>query len=255
MTLQTKNPTSQDLLAYTTVAQLSDGKQTTIHVVRYAKDKYHPRIVSFQDETILLPWCKERGFSEAFGGGYFLRGQNKPLGELWLGGVKQPSVAFAGGRNKIRGSVYIDNRGLKIAPRNKLPKRPVGDLLQAGPTLVHRGVSLFLAEEDPEGFSATAVQHDEDINAKRHPRAGIGIDDKFIWTVTVDGRSKNDSGLFLHEFAELFQILGAPEAVNLDGGRSSTQICNGRLINRPRRNHEQSAIGYPIYNAIIFDKL
>jgi hypothetical protein len=254
MTLQTKNLTSQNLLAYSTVAQLSDGKQTTIHVVRYAKDKYHPRVVSFQDETILLPWCQARGISEAFGGGYFLRDQNKPLGELWLGGVRQPSVAFMGGRNRIRGSMFIDNRVLKIAPRNKAPKHPNGDLLQAGPTLVHRGVSLFLADEDPEGFSATAAQHDEDINAKRHPRAGVGIDDKFIWTITADGRSEDDAGLYLHEFAELFQILGATEAVNLDGGRSSTQIYKGKLINRPRRDHDQSPIGYPIFNAIVFEK-
>ena len=255
MMLKTKKLHSKaddkSILTYT--ATLEDGARTTIHVVRYRRDSIKARLVSFPQETRLLDWCQLNGINEAFGGGYFLREKNQPLGELWLAGSKQPTAPFAGGRNKIRGSVMLDQTGIQISPRNHLPDDPEGDLLQAGPTLVHLGVSIFLAEADPEGFSDTAEQHDEDINAKRHPRAAIGYNDNFLFTVTADGRSADDAGLFLQELAEIFLLLGATEAVNLDGGRSSTQISDGKLINKPRKSDEESAMGYPIFNAIAIE--
>lgn len=60
-----------------------------------------------------------------------------------------------------------------------------------------------------------------------HPRTAVGVDKsgQTVWLVVVDGRQGGYSeGLTLHELAELLVELGAEEAVNLDGGGSSTLV-------------------------------
>ena len=71
---------------------------------------------------------------------------------------------------------------------------------------------------------------------KRHPRTAVGIsrDEKtMIWAV-VDGRQPGYSfGMTLRELADFMKTQGAYNAINLDGGGSSTMIIENRLINRP----------------------
>jgi hypothetical protein len=70
----------------------------------------------------------------------------------------------------------------------------------------------------------------------RHPRTGLGIDTdrNRLWLVVVDGRRDGIAeGMTLPELATLFQALGATEALNLDGGGSSTMVVRGRVVNRP----------------------
>jgi exopolysaccharide biosynthesis protein len=51
--------------------------------------------------------------------------------------------------------------------------------------------------------------------------------------VTVDGRQSGRSGLSVIDAASLMRSLGAVEALNLDGGGSSTFVLKGRTVNRP----------------------
>lgn len=68
----------------------------------------------------------------------------------------------------------------------------------------------------------------------RNPRTGIGVTAKGrILLVTVDGRQRNSKGMTLVQFAKLFSYLGATEALNLDGGGSTTMVVNGSVINKP----------------------
>ncbi|MGI8984918.1 MAG: phosphodiester glycosidase family protein [Acidimicrobiales bacterium] len=74
----------------------------------------------------------------------------------------------------------------------------------------------------------------------RHPRTIIG------WNaagrtiiVTVDGRSARSRGMSLAEGAALMVALGATEAVNLDGGGSTTFVVNGQVANRPSEGRER----------------
>jgi exopolysaccharide biosynthesis protein len=72
--------------------------------------------------------------------------------------------------------------------------------------------------------------------AERHPRTGVAYDPVAgkAWIVVVDGRqSPHSDGMTLPEFATLFESLGAPEALNLDGGGSSVMVVNGAPINHP----------------------
>lgn len=70
---------------------------------------------------------------------------------------------------------------------------------------------------------------------RRHPRTGVGVRaDGRLLLVVVDGRRPGYSvGMTLVEFAELFRWLGAVDALNLDGGGSSTMVVRGDVKNRP----------------------
>jgi Phosphodiester glycosidase len=70
----------------------------------------------------------------------------------------------------------------------------------------------------------------------RHPRSGVGYDSRTgqLWIVVVDGRQMPYSaGMSLPEFASLFEALGADEALNLDGGGSSSLVVGKGPVNRP----------------------
>jgi hypothetical protein len=73
--------------------------------------------------------------------------------------------------------------------------------------------------------------------AARHPRTAIGYegtDGGRLWIVVVDGRREGYSvGMTLPELTEIFEALGAREALNLDGGGSTAMVVDGRIVNRP----------------------
>ena len=67
-----------------------------------------------------------------------------------------------------------------------------------------------------------------------NPRTAIGIMDALHYVfVTVDGRTKDSTGLTAMELAEFMISLGATTAYNLDGGGSATMYFNGKVINQP----------------------
>jgi hypothetical protein len=58
-----------------------------------------------------------------------------------------------------------------------------------------------------------------------HPRTAVGVTDTGrVLLVVVDGRSESSSGYTLRQFGALLQSLGAVDALNLDGGGSSTMV-------------------------------
>ena len=69
----------------------------------------------------------------------------------------------------------------------------------------------------------------------RHPRTMIGTSaDNTIWLVTVDGRQPEQSvGMTLVELRALARRLGLVNALNLDGGGSTTMWVQGQVLNRP----------------------
>ena len=90
------------------------------------------------------------------------------------------------------------------------------------PVLVEEGTPVYLSARD--GFTRS-----------RHPRTIAGrTADGTILLVTVDGRQPCCSiGMTLPEAADLMIALGAVEAVNLDGGGSTTFVAHGVMVNHP----------------------
>jgi Phosphodiester glycosidase len=69
----------------------------------------------------------------------------------------------------------------------------------------------------------------------RHPRTMIGVDHRgLIWLVAVDGRQPDHSiGMTLPDLVRLADRLGLRDALNLDGGGSTTMVVKGKVVNRP----------------------
>jgi hypothetical protein len=236
---------------------LADGAQTTLHVATYALDAVQVRVVRLRRPAPLEAWCAREGVAEAIVGGFFVRGAaggDVPLGELRTRGVARRSVPFDAPWGALRACVHSAAGDVRIARRPELPELPRGDLLQAGPLLVDAGARVAAAGEDPEGFSAGARQFDSDITEGRHPRAALGLTaDRRALAVVCDGRADDEAGLTLPELADALVALGAVTALNLDGGGSTSLVCEGRLRNVPRESHGVVLPGgRPIPTALAF---
>ncbi|MGV3615614.1 MAG: phosphodiester glycosidase family protein [Fimbriimonas sp.] len=93
----------------------------------------------------------------------------------------------------------------------------IDNVVGGGPVLVRRGVLAPGAAEDV-----------------RHPRTAMGIDkDGNVWYAIVDGRQPMSVGATLKETGEVMRRLGCVEAINLDGGGSSSMSLFGTTLNRP----------------------
>ncbi len=82
---------------------------------------------------------------------------------------------------------------------------------------------------------------------KRHARtaAGVTADGKLL-IVTVDGRQPISQGVTLVELAELMKRLGSVNAINLDGGGSTTLSVKGLIVNSPCEGAER-----PVADALL----
>lgn len=75
----------------------------------------------------------------------------------------------------------------------------------------------------------------------RAPRTAAGLTwDGKVLLVTIDGRAKGSVGATIREEARYMAALGAREAMNLDGGGSSTMVVGGKVMNRPSDGFERS---------------
>lgn len=233
---------------------LEDGEVTTVYAVRYPIRSTHVRAVYFPRTQHLDVWCRRNGVEEAVVGGFFVRDPYRPLGEVWIDGraVRHEPVAAAYAQR--RASVVIDGGAVRLVERASAPPQPAGDLLLAGPMLLVDGKIAFDAEADREGFSAGAGQFDSDITVGRYPRAALGASTESLVAVACDGRRSNvDGGLSMLELAEVMLELGAENAINLDGGGSTTLVHRGHLLNRPYSTQDQPApASRPVVTALAF---
>lgn len=108
-----------------------------------------------------------------------------------------------------------------------------------GPWLLRDGSILIDAPQ--QGFN-------EGFSSNRHPRTAVGVTaEGKLLLVTVDGRQPMSAGMTLQELAQLMKQLGATDAINLDGGGSTTLAIRGGLIlNSPSEGRER-----PVANAVV----
>lgn len=80
-----------------------------------------------------------------------------------------------------------------------------------------------------------------------HTAFGVSKDQKTVYLAAVDGREASSQGMYTYELASLMAGLGAWNAVNLDGGGSTTMVMddsddheqNVRVINTPSDGSER----------------
>ncbi|MEN8186957.1 MAG: phosphodiester glycosidase family protein [Bacteroidota bacterium] len=75
---------------------------------------------------------------------------------------------------------------------------------------------------------------DSKFVSDRHPRTCLCKTEESILFVTIDGRSANAQGMNLYELQDFLLNIGCLDAINLDGGGSTTMwIHNKGIVNHP----------------------
>nr|WP_242053892.1 phosphodiester glycosidase family protein [Nostoc sp. FACHB-888] len=150
--------------------------------------------------------------------------------------------------SKIDIKTHVLANGWDVRRRDETP-----GVINGGPRLLRNGKIDITAykegfhwPENPEFYYRFGV--------RRNPRtlAGITPLGKLL-LVTIDGRQPTRSvGASFEESALIMRTLGATDALNLDGGGSTTMTINQQLINHP----SDSTGERPIADAIvILDKI
>ena len=112
-----------------------------------------------------------------------------------------------------------------------LPRMPGGS-----PSMLVGGWPRILRDGDEVASNAATLEGTISRNAElRHPRTAIGFsrDSSTLYLLTVDGRSTVSVGMTLPELAGIMRQLGAWQALNFDGGGSTTMVVDGAVMNRP----------------------
>lgn len=108
------------------------------------------------------------------------------------------------------------------------------DVVAGSPMLVNNGRVQVTWEQE---------NRKRDFVDTRHPRTAAARlrNGKFL-LITADGRSEGSGGLGLEDLAAYLVELGAVEAMNLDGGGSTTMYVNGRVVNQPSDNEGERKV-------------
>ena len=96
-----------------------------------------------------------------------------------------------------------------------------------------------MADEQRQGSKIRTHYSSAQFYDKRHPRAAFGTDGEgYAYLVVIDGRFKGQAdGATIYETAYICHLLGMTEAINLDGGGSTTLWTEKTgVINHPYDN-------------------
>ena len=158
--------------------------------------------------------------------------------QVGVGNIKIPDTTFAvissgNVKNdlikhvKLNDTIKIFN---SITPAKSKIKEAIGGLIQ-------------LVKDGKNYVDKSFVEHKKpSFTYVRHPRTAVGFskDSTKIFFVVVDGRQSTSAGMTLPELAELMLNVGSYNAINLDGGGSSTIYVDGEIKNNPSDGIERA---------------
>ncbi|MCD6351287.1 MAG: phosphodiester glycosidase family protein, partial [Armatimonadetes bacterium] len=153
-----------------------------------------------------------------------------PEGRQRVGAEGEVLIVAAGEARKSL-SKLLPGQSITLTLRTRGLNTPVELAAGGGPLLLRAGE--IVPSDSP--------------HAPRHPRTAVGFGEREIVLVTVDGRQPGwGKGMTLYTLAQLMRELGCTDALNLDGGGSTTAWVRGKVVNRPSDGAER-----PIANALL----
>jgi hypothetical protein len=146
-----------------------------------------------------------------------------PTGFVLSFGGEKPTPLLAGLRRGTRVAVTVTYDPLEGEPKIWSTAQ---DIVGGAGLLIRDG-------EDVEDWSVEAFN--QGFAEGRHPRTMIGTTaDGAIWLATIDGRQPALSvGMTLDELRRFARRLELVNALNLDGGGSTTMWVQGQVVNSP----------------------
>lgn len=212
-----------------------------------------PRRLAFVHDTILTEVSIMAERSEAFAainGSYFDMLIGHPVCYLRINGTQVGENTP--GKDTVNRKYYqyatlTLRRGrpyLTVPDSNRLSEEQMKEknIMTAGPMLICKGAMV------PQRDDRTFVTH-------RHNRTALGLrPDGTTVLLVADGRFKDKAeGLSLPELEKVMCWLGCSDAINLDGGGSTTMYIKGDgVVNYPSDNNQHDHEGQrPVSNAIL----
>ncbi|MBR4775654.1 MAG: phosphodiester glycosidase family protein [Bacteroidales bacterium] len=118
------------------------------------------------------------------------------------------------------------------------------EAMASGPILIDDGKPIVYEE---------GIQGWEKFYNRRHPRTMVGKDaEGYLWLVAVDGRFDEGVGMTIAEMTELAQMLDLTDALNLDGGGSTTLwTLEKGVMNHPYDNKRYDHEGQRVVPNVI----
>ena len=115
-------------------------------------------------------------------------------------------------------------------------------LIGGWPRILRDGVDITRSAATLEGTLSRNAE-------LRHPRTAVGIsrDGATLLLFVVDGRSENSGGMTLGEMAGELRKLGAWQAMNFDGGGSSTMLIGDQVVNAPSDSTGERTVGNALF--------
>lgn len=131
-----------------------------------------------------------------------------------------------------------DTLTVSLWPIPRPPRAPLALLVGGWPRILRNGRNIAANSALEEGTIASNAMG-------RHPRTAIGFsrDSATLFLVTVDGRSAKSVGMTTVELADLLIDLGAWQAMNFDGGGSTTMVVQDSVVNSPTDPTGERAVG------------
>ena len=170
----------------------------------------------------------------AINGSYFNMKQGNSVCFLKRDGLVIDTTTIGEFNLRVTGAIYERKGKLKLIPWSreieKKYKRKRGTVLASGPLLLENGKACDWSRCE-ENFIQT-----------KHPRSAVcTTKDGKILLITVNGRFRGRAeGINIPELAHLLRMLGGKNALNLDGGGSTTLWLSGApdngIVNYPCDN-------------------
>ena len=223
-----------------TVAVKLFGIPQNISVIKYSPKRFTTHIVQPQELTRTSELSKREDADFAINACFWNVKTKRPITYVKRDG-KVLSQTVPSYTHRVNGLVLLHDNKLDVIPTVAVPDY-VGEAdrcdnaFASGPVLLDNDTSFDYEKERGINASEYAKTHQKQ---RRHPRSVIGCDRKEnIYLVVVDGRSKgNAEGMTMPELTALCRWIGMKEAINLDGGGSSTLWSRKHgIINYPCDN-------------------
>ena len=221
------------------------GSRQAVSALRYKASRHRTDIVNdpgaMADSTSALA-LRHRALG-AVNGSYFDMRLLTPVTFVKDDGVVEGS---SDGADTLRADGIVavtGRRKVVVAPFDEEVAGKCREGLAAGPLLLQSGSPVRDRWPDRSFFSS------------RHPRTVVGTDSEGrVYFIVIDGRAPGDAdGATIAEAVSIALAFGLEDAVNLDGGGSSTLWCKSRgVISHPSDNHRFDPHGQRrVPNAIV----
>ena len=211
--------------AYTISADIFASPQT-ISVVKFSLDNFS--IIPHQTGEVATTsdqgWACKADF--AINACFWAVKKSVPTTYVKVNGVTL-STSHKAGLPRVNGLLMMYNDRLEVVPSTDMPEysglvEDCPNVIACGPVLIDNGKRV--------SYTHVTTSQDPNLQRKipfflnRHPRTAVGCNAKGeVILVVVDGRFEDSAaGATIEELTSICQWLGMVEALNLDGGGSST---------------------------------